>query len=214
MNKQQIKQILESPSHHLNIEHQYQDVEVGEWKFCEYERYLSARKNPTWERSRRVVVTPQSEYIENLHTQLALIEENEKLKNQNSLNSLVENSNFQSVYHVLVESFVDAFDKSGAVNYLTQSFVDEKTDREFEITIQKVHGESLAEKLDSLKNENEKLKSAMAESVGLIDSFIGDHQNKEVRLYIGSIDEYLDVRLDEHIDWSELVHAIKELSND
>ena len=53
-------------------------------------------------------------------------------------------------------SLVDAFDKSGAVNYLTQSFVDEKTDREFEITIQKVHGESLAEKLDSLKNENEK----------------------------------------------------------
>lgn len=54
----------------------------------------------------------------------------------------------------------------------------------------------------------EKLKGAAL----FIDSFIEQYENEEVRVHDNAGCGYLDVRLSEHIDFSELVSAIKELT--
>ena len=63
-----------------------------------------------------------------------------------------------SPLHLFAEAFGEQFYGSGASNFLTMSFEHRDSNELFEVTMQKVSGETLCDQLARLKGENESYK--------------------------------------------------------
>jgi len=63
-----------------------------------------------------------------------------------------------SPMHIFADAFVEQFSASGATNFLTVSFVHADSNEMFEVTMQKVSGETVVEQLQRLRNELSELK--------------------------------------------------------
>lgn len=60
--------------------------------------------------------------------------------------------------HLFADAFGEQFYGSGATNFLTMSFEHGESKELFEVTMQKVSGESVFDQLDRLRNENKSLR--------------------------------------------------------
>ena len=63
-----------------------------------------------------------------------------------------------SPLHLFADAFYEQFEASKAVNFLTMDFFHKDTSEKFEITMQKVSGESTCDQLKRLRSENESLR--------------------------------------------------------
>ena len=83
----------------------------------------------------------------------------------------LDSNNHESTMHMIADALANQFEDSVAVNYIEQTFTD-KTDesKSFVLTMQRVNGLTPCEKLQSANDEIEKLKSAIKETIGFIES--------------------------------------------
>ena len=76
--------------------------------------------------------------------------------NKNGLNMTLAGSPM----HLFADAFGHQFIQSGAVNFLTMDFYHDESSEKFEVTMQKVSGESVCEQLKRLRAEIDDLKQA------------------------------------------------------
>lgn len=63
--------------------------------------------------------------------------------------------------------------------------------------------------MERLKARVSELESKQSEAVNFLDSFLEEHENKNVRIADLNGFGYIDLRVDDVIDWSEFVNGLK-----